>query len=225
MNLKTSSCLFLLAFLAAIACGCARHPADEESGLGAEDPPGMRYLKERRSSDPCSYWERTRQLALAQWQSRALDPKPLLLYAHLGRPVQREQVRLGLLFFDEDKNVLGIGVKEQYLDGSGFRRELREEYPVFAHLVWREVLNSPNIHVSIRDAGQQKDPQAWAAYSEAEGIDEERVRKSQSYYRATLPPIWISAPDPNRVNVYVYVYDRDGHRSEEVEVENRLKRD
>jgi hypothetical protein len=222
MNTRTAMCVFLLSCSAMVISGCTRNPANKESGPSAKDPPGMQFLKERQSTDPC--FERLRQLALARWQNGTLDPEPILLFVQLSRPVGYESVRIGLLIFDEDKDVLGFGVRERYVDANGLRSERLEEYPLFIHEIWQDVLKARSIPVQVRDKGQQKDSQAWEAYVRGQGIDKDRAMKSESYYIDTLPPIWISAPDPNRVDVYVYLYDREDHKSEAVRVLNRLAR-
>ena len=138
--------------------------------------------------------------------------------------MHREDLHLAVILYDEDKDVLGLGVHEQYTDPNGRRSERLEEYPLFVHRqVWEDVVHARSIRVHIRDAGQQKDSQAWEAYVRGEEMNRERVGKSVSYYEETLPPVWISAPDPNRVSVNMYLYDRQGHKSAEVEVLNRLR--
>ncbi|OHB66822.1 MAG: hypothetical protein A2Y77_14800 [Planctomycetes bacterium RBG_13_62_9] len=69
----------------------------------------------------------------------------------------------------------------------------------------------------VGNAKQQKDPQQWQDYVNGQGIVISEVRDVE-YYRATLPPIWISIPDPDRTSVRLYVYDRAGNRSDPVEM-------
>jgi len=35
-----------------------------------------------------------------------------------------------------------------------------------------------------------------------------------------VPPIWISIPEPNHVDVHIYIYDQQGHKSETIRVAN-----
>lgn len=146
---------------------------------------------------------------MANWQNGVLDPEPLLLFVQLVRAIGHNDVRMSLLIFDEDKDVLGFGVREEYLDADDVQAERLEEYPAFIHQAWQDVLNARSIPVHIRDGGQERDSGAWDVYVAGRG-------------RQGLPPIWISVPDPNRVNVYVYVYDRQGHESQSVRVLNNL---
>lgn len=41
---------------------------------------------------------------------------------------------------------------------------------------------------------------------------------SHEYWEKKLTPVWISIPEPGKLDVYVYVYDRAGHKSELVEM-------
>jgi hypothetical protein len=47
---------------------------------------------------------------------------------------------------------------------------------------------------------------------------------SVTRWEDTLPPVWISIPEPNSVVVSLYVYDKAGYRSNEVRLLDRLRK-
>lgn len=65
----------------------------------------------------------------------------------------------------------------------------------------------------IRDADQRKDAQRWDEYVKGEGIDVSNLQATD-LWRETFAPVWISIPEANRVDVYVYLYDKAGRKSE-----------
>jgi hypothetical protein len=114
---------------------------------------------------------------------------------------------------DEDKDVVGFGIREEYTDVNGLKTVLTEEYPAFAHQMGSEVLPLRLCPVQIRDAGQRKNEQRWGEYVKGEGIDVSNPRATE-LWRETFAPVWVSNPEPNKVDVYVYVYDKAGHKSD-----------
>jgi hypothetical protein len=156
------------------------------------------------------------KLALSKWRNQTVDPEPILFWAVLGQPVEHPAV-LWLSFFDEDMDVIGFGIEEHYVDANGIRQLLLEEYPVFAyrHLF---VVDAPGlVPVDIREAGQQADIERWRSYIKGEGIDV-NIPMSREYWKETLPSVLVSVPEPNTVDVNVYLYDRAGHKSGQVKL-------
>ena len=164
------------------------------------------------------YHERA-EVALAKWQNKVVDPEPILIYALLERPSGLEQVFLRFMTFDEDLDLAGFGINEHHTCADGSTKEFMEQYPVFVNRPG--FFYGADIHIipiHIRDADQHKPEQKWQEYLDGEGIDLNRM-KSGEYWRNTLPEIWISIPEPNDVEVEVYIYDRAGHKSQPVKLE------
>ena len=42
--------------------------------------------------------------------------------------------------------------------------------------------------------------------------------KDFGYWVETLPEVWLSLPDPNKVEVDIYLYDKAGHKSNSVKL-------
>jgi hypothetical protein len=181
-------------------------PGMVEEGLKAlsngEGPDGkMPGVKERA------------RLALSRWQDQAINPEPILFWADLSRPV----TALAINFFDEDMDVIGFGIEEHHIDPNGTKQVLTEEYPAFVHFQWPDVGILKIVPIHVRDAGQQADTKKWDDYAKGVGIDM-NLEMSREYWKETLPPVWVSIPEPNVTDVCVYVYDRAGHKSEPVEL-------
>ena len=161
--------------------------------------------------------------ALSNWLNSTVDPEPILFYAILIHPSRSHEV-LWLHFIDEDMDVVGFLVEEHYTDANDKIHTLLEEYPVFAHGQWSNVIGSGKIPVSLRDAEQKADMEKWASYVQDAGVDENESR-SVKYWEEAMPTVWVSVPEPNKNDVNVYIYDQAGNRSEPVRLLNRIRED
>ncbi|MBN2130926.1 MAG: hypothetical protein JW741_15600 [Sedimentisphaerales bacterium] len=158
------------------------------------------------------------------WQNGETDPEPVIFYAMFISP-RPGPYALWVSGFDEDKDIVGLGIREERI-GEGGRRIVREEqYPVYIHIApfYDELLRESIVPIRIRDSGQAMDAQQWANYVRAEpeeageGIFSETAYWS-SNWEETLPPVWVSFPEPNVVDVYAYAYDKAGRKSTPVQV-------
>ncbi len=146
--------------------------------------------------------------ALSMWRNGVPDGEPVIFYAVLTYPSHVPNA-LWLSIFHEDRDLMGIGIREERLrdDGQSLVRE--EQYPVYIHTSGDsdEVTDGSVVPVQIRDREQEMNAQQWAEYTQI------HVDKLTTNWEESLPPVWISLPDPGRINVYVYVYDQSGHKS------------
>ncbi len=193
--------------------GCRR-------GTTAQEDPNADVVAELTNfRAPDSAAEQRRQLALSKWQNGVLDREPILLAAILTRVVGAHVPASVVFGYDEDKDLLGLGVVERYKDGT----ERSEEYPVYVHADSTRIVCPGSMPVYLRDKGQQKDQSRWEEYVRGDKIDKWSMgHTGGEYYRDTLPPVYVSLPDPNGVDVLVYLYDRRGNKSSLVELINRL---
>jgi len=186
--------------------GCRRDPLVD----------GLERHKEEAKAKGFREVEEHCELALSRLRNRVLDPEPILVMPLLGRVTPSGRYLL-LETFDEDRDIVGLGIREEYNDANGLQTLLTEEYPAFVHRMSSELLLSRPCPVKIRDGDQRKNEQRWDEYVKGEGIDVNSPRAIERWTE-TLPPVWISIPDPNRVDVYVYVYDKAGHKSDLVKL-------
>jgi hypothetical protein len=152
-------------------------------------------------------------------------PEPLLVRVTLHLAVGGGFV-LDPIGLDEDEDRVGLRIKEEYVDPNNRTWSIVEDYPVYADSPGSPFLEGRMIDVGIRENGQRKDAGQWEAYL-IESIDwmvyrYVRGHKGTYPHQLNRPPVWISAPEPNKVRVSVSLYDRQGHESEYVEVENLL---
>ncbi|MBW7990191.1 MAG: hypothetical protein FVQ84_09280 [Planctomycetes bacterium] len=208
MNIwKLVQTLFVVFIIVLVIPGCNRDPVIEE----------LKHLKEKAKTKDFVDEERHIESALSKWQNQTVDPEPILLTGDLSKSRGHEHMYLGFITFDEDMDVYGLGINEVYTDVNSMKVSLTEEYPAFVHRMKPEVLDFRLFPVQIRDAGQRKNEQQWDKYVKGEGIDVNEVREL-NLWRATLPPVWVSIPEPNGVNVYVYIYDRAGNKSDPIKL-------
>jgi hypothetical protein len=202
--------------LAASATDCKRDPALSE----------LNRLKEYAIKKGFDVEENSAELALSKWQNGRLDSEPIMLSAQLAKPIGMETKDLAFFTFDENKDIVGFGIVEEYTDVNGLRTTLTEEYDTVGNGPYPpdETVQAFAFQVQIRDADQRKDVQQWNEYLEAKSRDVEAGRELPPVGKAwhIRPPIWISIPEPNRVDVYVYVHDRRGHKSERIAVRNSI---
>ena len=205
---KLVQALLVVVILISVISGCRRDPVLEE----------LKHLKKKAKAEGYGAVEQRYELALSKWQNRTVDCEPILITAQLGKLPGNEDMYLRLITFDEDKDIVGIVINEEYTDVNGVKITLNEEYPAFVYRMIRGMLLGPRLlPVQIRDAGQRKNAQRWDKYERGEGIDVNDVWRLK-HWRETLPPVWISIPEPNAVKVHVYIYDQAGHKSEPIKL-------
>lgn len=162
------------------------------------------------------------ELALSRWRNKTVDPQPILFWATHSRP-GKGPTGLGLDFYDEDMDVLGFGVEEHHINTNGTDEIYREEYPVYVHnRPWADVIYTVSVPIHIRSANERANVEEWDRYVRGDALDV-NLRMSREDWEATLPPVWISRPEPNAVEVQVYLYDRAGHKSEPIPLQNGLR--
>jgi hypothetical protein len=207
MNMwKLVQALLVVVILVPAISGCKRDPVLDD----------LKRLKEESKGKGYSAVGQRYELALSKWQNHTVDPEPILINAGLGKP-RVLPVFVGLITFDEDKDVVGLGIKEEYAEVNGIKTTLTEEYPAFVHRMQPDALCFRFFPVQIRDSDQRKNTQRWEEYVKGEGIDVNDVRVLKRW-RETLPPVWVSIPKSNTVNVYVYIYDQAGHKSNPIKL-------
>lgn len=206
--------LLVGAILTMEAVGCRRDPV--LAALTGFD----KYAKEKGDD----VQEKHAELALSRWKNRRVDREPILLVAQLGKPIGMETVKLNLLTFDEDEDIVGLGIIEEYVDANGLKATLTEEYPALGPLMDPKDTALQLLYptVQIRSAGQRKDIERWKEYVNAKprNIHAKLDEVPSGYRWPDMPAIWISTPDPNHVDVYVYIYDQQGHKSDPLLVVN-----
>jgi len=157
------------------------------------------------------------EIALSMLKNDTCDPKPILIAAVLGTLPETGQAAIGLISFDEDSDIMGFGIKEEITDMDGSDEEILEEYPAFVHRHPFENIDFPWVPVKIRDAAQRKAAQQWEEYVSGDVIDKSKILRA-TYWRATLPDIFVSVPHPYKVEVELYLYDASGHQSKPVKL-------
>jgi hypothetical protein len=204
--------LLVGAMLTVEAAGCRRDPV-----LGA-----LKRFDEYAKEKGGDVEKQHAALTLSKWQNHRLDGEPILLVAQLGNPTGTEIVKLNLLTFDEDQDIIGLGIVEEHFDVNGSKTTLTEEYPALGPLMDPEDTALQVLYptVQIRSAGQRKDVEQWKEYINAKpmNIHARRDEIPSGYRWPDMPPIWISIPEPNHVDVHVYIYDEEGHKSDPLRV-------
>lgn len=167
--------------------------------------------------------------ALTKLENGSLDTEPILLMAAIGISDLNNQPQVDIIYFDENNDLRGLRIKEHYIDSNGLMTILEEDYPVFVNRLNTPTTNSEYFTIHFRDKNQCKDEHLWLEYVNR-NLDELirlNIDKRQSDTLDThlknlpfekTPPIYISIPDPNKVQVEISVYDREGNESDSIEL-------
>jgi len=200
-------CVIVICTTPLMGCGCA----EQEDGTVQELERIKMSMKDAEAKSRIV-------TALSMRQNNVVDRKPVLIVAGVGG--DKEEMFLRMAMYDENEDVAGLGVCEEWNTVDGRRDSLVEEYPVFAHS--RDgVLSYSRMPVELRDSGQRKDEELWRIYAEERGSYESSLRDSAS--NGKIPAIYVSVPEPNDIDVFVYVYDRAGHKSDSVRLMNAIR--
>jgi hypothetical protein len=216
-------------FLVVGVLGCKKEPPKTTKGFNLV----VEAIQDNVGHKWCSPEIKERaDLAISLWRNGNVDPKPILIQAIISKYEDQDQIYLTVSVFNEEVDTLGFGIREEHTKEDGTKKVLEEVYPIFVHLPQTMVEDlTRNIPVNIRTTFQRKDEKLWREYVVADYIKLKReyIRKHKNssrsardvYYSAypeTLPSVWISLPDPNKVDVTIWVYDKDGHKSDSVEL-------
>ena len=60
------------------------------------------------------------------------------------------------------------------------------------------------------DTEQSADKEKWYAYVQDAGVDANNPL-SVTYWKETLPLVWVSIPKPNKMDVNIYIYYQAGN--------------
>lgn len=135
----------------------------------------------------------------------------------LGATIIRAPGLLSLSVEGQDRDLLGIRIKERYMLPNGVESSFEESYPVFAHRLIRGDLyvysaTSPvEVPVHFRNENRVKNEQQWRSFLD-------RVERGEVSRETDTPALYITMPEPNAVEVFVSVYDEQGRESDMVPV-------
>lgn len=206
----------LLVLVAIILSGGCRNSTNAPTGTREHDPNGAleSFLATWRGPD-VETEQRTR-LALSKWQNGVIDREPILLCASAVKSSKTQSVTLSLTAYDEDKDLLGIVVEEERSDANGV--SLSEKYPVYVHLRQLDTADARSIGIHLRGKGERKDESRWKEYVCNKEIEETSLKRNARSYRDTMPPVYITVPEPNGVAVWIRLYDGAGNQSTRVKI-------
>jgi hypothetical protein len=164
---------------------------------------------------------RRADLAISKWQNGLVDPEPIVVNACLTRFEGYDEIDFAIMIFDEDRDVVGVGISERPVEASARNDRIEETYPVYFHTPFVDVADLHMVPFRVRTADKRKDEQLWQKYLES---NYEELLQKHGSWEATVPPVWLSIPEPNKVDVWVYVYDKAGNKSEPVKLLDFTKR-
>ena len=221
--LRTSIVLLLMLI------GCEKKPDKQE------EFDSVSYVLNERLKHPSSpiVVRQRAELAMSKWKNGIVDSKPILIEAYMLKAEGIEQIDLALTILDEDRDVIGFAIKEKPFSSNATPMILVEEYPAYIHCLPFTICDIHLVPIHIRVAHQQKDVKLWDKYLgiDYEGLFKEYERKHtlsddivypEVFWEETFPPVWVSLPVPNKIDVSIWVYDKDGNKSEPVKLLNFL---
>jgi len=148
-----------------------------------------------------------------KYVNKKLDLEPVMMLALAGREGGDPHLTFWFYFSDEDRDIEGIGITETRFLSKDQLVEFEERYPIF-HFHKSSVLSISLARLKLRESGERKDEQFWDNF----------LKTGKPAFGETEPPeepkILMSMPEPNKVDVKFWVYDKAGHRSNSVGIYN-----
>ena len=205
----------VLMFLLASVSGCKKTSPERKR----DDP--VVYAIRRAVINPAWPAEvRNRaDFAISQWENGVLDPQPIIIWASLTKAEGYDEIHFSLSIFDEDKDILGVGIRELYPQSNDQQKEIVETYAVFAHARFLDVMDLYRIPFKVRENADAKNDRLWQEYVDS---DYEQLLQEYKGWRASIPPVYISIPQHQDVRVSVWVYDKAGNKSDLIELLNYI---
>lgn len=184
--------------------GCKERNSGHDAGKFLEG------LKNNSISTDYNDVSKNIEKAISEYDNNKVDKVPVIIWAFLLGPYGGKPDHLDVEYYDEEKDAVGIGIKESYFTSDGKEIILVEEYPVLIFRKNPTIAGGISINVKTRDSGQRKSEQVWDDYMKNDkGYEKMDFEK----WRSTLPDVWISMPDPNKVDIEMYIYDKEGNKS------------
>jgi len=184
--------------------------------------------------------------AIKTYKNKMMDPTPILIEAGLTQAIGDEQIILFSRILDEDEDILGFVIKEESQDQNGVVTTLEEDYPAFIHDPRIGVANTYAFDISTRKGEHRKNIKDWEDHLAMDfdsqvkqqigppppDSSEDWYHKYEQYstrvfklWKSSLPTIYISIPDHDKINVRIYVYDKAGNKSNTAELVNHTRED
>jgi len=214
--------------------GCKERAATEDEFVAVFAVSELERMLQRDYL-PLRYRERARA-ALREFNSKEPNTVPIFVYAILTYGNDPNYDTLGVMCFDKDRDLQGIRIREQLRDSQGALTAIEEDYPIFVGSLESWSLERRVISFAVRDSGQRKDEKRWLEYENRwlkvlvrEAVAAKRKQSAPvadgNLSVRDMPPLYVSVPDPNRVDVQMRAYDKAGNESEWIEVHAHGERD
>jgi len=216
-------------FVITVIVAIAMHIAGCRKKSGLDEDPVVYAIRKSVKSPRFPQIVRDRaDLAVSKWRNGVLDEKPILINACLNRyePNPIPESMALTVYSEQKKKIIGFGIKEEHIKENGQRDIIEEKYPAFIHRPLDEIANVWAVQIDIRTSDERKDEEIWEKFIESNEIADEykkydelvNSRKLRAILPVSFPIVWVSIPEPNEVNVLIWVYDKDGNESEPVEL-------
>ncbi|MFC1782658.1 hypothetical protein ACFL02_03615 [Planctomycetota bacterium] len=148
------------------------------------------------------------------WENDVIDSDPRLVYVSYFDYVNYidydkfvkdpNKYVLHVIMSDENYDIAGIGIKEAHILADGRHDIIEDIYPIVGRIGHPQIFTFKK-----RDNKNFKDEKAWEKYIEKGVRDPENE-----------PDIWISIPIPGKIEVEIWIYDHQGHKSKLLPLEN-----
>lgn len=152
---------------------------------------------------------------LEEMSNKVIDPAPILCHTSY-RIDKKGKTHLCLTMFDEESDILGIIVRETDTNNNVV---IEEQYPVFCG---ENIGHYVSLSFQEKKSGNKKDPLAWDSFLSDPNV----INGSMNVYERInkRPPVYISIPEKDKVQVEIAVYDKKGNQSEIMPLESKLYR-
>lgn len=205
--------------------GCRDDSLEDLTWEDIDRPTAGKHLTVFTKAGPVEVRERA-TLALTRLNDDIVESQPIMIRALLTE--DENGLSLQVTFWDEDRDIRGIRLREQRHQANGQTVIIEEEYPAFIFDLRPATCGTYTLTSIIgrERTNDRKDESAWLRYEndalnqlvEACAHVEDISDLSLIMVESPSPPILMSIPEPDKVRVELAVYDRQGNVSDYAEV-------
>jgi hypothetical protein len=153
--------------------------------------------------------------AKSLYQNKQNDPVPLLIYADISKAKGKDDYDIVVLYYDEDKDLLGIGIQEKWYDQSGkLLYAIEDLYPNYVHTIMMSPFSVCFQGIIFRGSQEVNYKQMWEEYQKKD------ITKTTTWQETLTPPVVVSLPEKDK-EIYVWLYDKKGNTSGKLKLELR----
>ena len=156
---------------------------------------------------------------LSLYNNGIIDNKPVLIVCGISQIVGSEDPVIELIFYDENDDVVGFGIKE-IIEDDTTDDTMQNEYPVFYHNKFSSNIHIRNFDVKLLTKENSK------TLSDVKGEWDNFTKLNldlSTYEPVPIPTIYVGDLQKYGHEALAWIYDKAGNKSDPVRLINNLR--